>query len=103
MNPLLFKATVSNLLFKTIEISTCCSYNYSMRKTKTGSSNYDFFLKMDTSKYKGEWIAISENKVIAHGKDAQKVYKIAKKKASSKDISLAKAPEEQMLVLTFSL
>lgn len=74
-----------------------------MRKTKVDSSNYNFFLKMDTSKYKGEWIAISENKVVAHGKDAQEVYKIAKKKSPIKDISLAKAPEEQMLVLTFAL
>lgn len=74
-----------------------------MRKKKVSSSNYDFFLKIDTSKYKGEWIAISENKVIAHGQDAQKVYKIAKKKVPIKDISLAKAPQEQMLVLTFSL
>ena len=70
---------------------------------KVVSSNYDFFWKTDTSTYKGEWIAISKNKVIAHGKDAQKVYKIAQKKAPESDISLAKAPDEQMLVLTFSL
>lgn len=72
-----------------------------MTKQKT-SSNYDFFLKMDTSKYKGEWVAIAKNKVVAHGTDAQKVYQTAKKKAPDKDISLAKAPEEQMLVLRFS-
>jgi len=70
---------------------------------KVVSSNYDFFLKTDTSKYKGEWIAISKNKVIAHGKDAQEVYKIAQRKSPERDISLAKAPDEQMLVLTFSL
>ena len=70
---------------------------------KALSPNYNFFLKMDTSKYKGEWIAIGKNKVIAHGEDAQKVYQVAKKKAPKSDISLAKAPDEQMLVLTFSL
>lgn len=59
-----------------------------------------FFLKTDTSKYKGEWIAIAKNKVIAHGKDAQEVYEIAKKKAPKSDVSLAKTPDEQMLVLT---
>lgn len=63
------------------------------------SSNYDFFIKTNTSRYKGEWIAIAGNKVIAHGKDAEKVYKSAKIKAKSKDVSLAKIPEEQMLVL----
>ncbi len=67
------------------------------------SSNYNFFLQTDTSKYKGEWIAIAKNKVIAHGKDAQEVYRSAKKKAPKSDISLAKTPDEQMLILTFSL
>lgn len=74
-----------------------------MIQKKSASSNYDFFLKTDTSKYKGEWIAIAKNKVIAHGKDAQKVYKSAKRKAPKSNISLAKAPDEQVLVLTFSL
>ena len=74
-----------------------------MIQKKIGPSNYDFFLKTDTSKYKGEWIAIAKNKVIAHGKDAQEVYKIAKKKSPKNDVSLAKTPDEQMLVLTFSL
>lgn len=74
-----------------------------MAKQKITSSNYDFFLKVDTSKYKGEWVAIAKNKVVAHGKDAQKVYQSAKRLASNKEISLAKAPDEQMLILTFSL
>lgn len=74
-----------------------------MIQKKALSPNYDFFLKTDTSKYKGEWIAIAKNKVLAHGKDAQKVYKSAKKKAPKSDVSLAKTPDEQMLVLTFSL
>jgi len=72
-------------------------------KQKTLSPNYDFFLKTDTSKYKGEWIAVTKNKVLAHGKDAQEVYNSAKKKAPKSNISLAKAPDEQMLVLKFSL
>ncbi len=72
-----------------------------MTKQNKTSSNYDFFLKMDTSGYKGEWVAITKNKVVAHGKDAQKVYQEAKKKIPNRDISLAKTPEEQMLVLKF--
>ena len=64
--------------------------------------NYDFFVKTDTSKYTGEWIAIAGKKIIAHGKDAEKVYQQALKKAQGKNISLAKAPDEQMLVLKFS-
>lgn len=72
-------------------------------KQPISSSNYDFFIKTNTSRYKGEWIAISGNKVIAHGLDAEEVYKIAQKKTRSKKISLAKAPDEQMLVLKFIL
>lgn len=65
------------------------------------SENYEFFIKMDTSKYKGEWIAIANKAVVAHGKDAEKVYKSAQKKVKNKEISLAKVPEEQMLILRF--
>ena len=72
-----------------------------MKNSKT-SSNYNFFIKADTSAYKGEWLAISGNKIIAHGKDAEKVYKQAIKKSGLKSVSLAKAPDEQMLVLHYS-
>lgn len=64
-------------------------------------SNYDYFVRMDTSRYKGEWVAIAGKKVVAHGKDAEKVYKEAKKRYKAGDISLAKAPNEQMLILRF--
>ena len=66
------------------------------------SSNYDYFLKMDTAPYKGQWMAIAGKKVIAHGKKADEVYKDAQKKSGGENISLAKAPNEQMLVLKFS-
>lgn len=74
-----------------------------MKGIKKISDNYDFFVKTDTSKYKGEWIAIAGRKIIAHGKDAEKVYQLALKKAPAQNISLAKSPDEQMLVLQFSL
>lgn len=74
-----------------------------MRNKKKISSNYDFFIKTDTSSYKGEWIAIARNKIVAHGQDAEDVYKKAVKKTGNKDISLAKVPDEQMLILKFLL
>lgn len=67
---------------------------------QTPSSNYDFYIKANTAPYKGEWIAIAQKKIIAHGKDAQKVYKEANKKFKNEEISLAKVPEEQTLILT---
>lgn len=68
-------------------------------KTKK-PSNYDVFIKTNTAQYKGEWIAIAQGKVVAHGKDAEKVYNSAVKKVGRDIVSLAKAPDEQMIVLT---
>ena len=64
-------------------------------------SNYEYFIKADTSPYRGEWVAIGEAKVISHGKDAQTVYKKAKKIKPKANISLAKVPEQELLVLKF--
>lgn len=64
--------------------------------------NYDYFIKTDTSAYRGEWIAFSRNTIITHGQDAQKVYREAQRKVKSKDIALAKIPKEQILVLRSS-
>lgn len=66
------------------------------------ASNYDFFIKADTSSYKGEWVAISDKRIVSHGKDAQKVYKDAQQKTKTSDISLAKIPEENTLILKSS-
>lgn len=70
-----------------------------MNVKKSPSTNYEYFLHADTSSYKGEWIAIARKKIVAHGKDAEKVYKQAQKKHPSDNISLAKVPNEQMLIL----
>lgn len=71
-------------------------------KTKVKQlSNYEYYVKVDTSPYKGQWIAIAGGEIVAHGKEADKVYKQAEKKSRGKEISLAKAPNEQMLVLKF--
>lgn len=72
-------------------------------KSPRKMSNYDYFLKVDTSPYKGEWVAIAKSQIIAHGKDAQKVYQQAQKKGVKKDISLAKVPSQQILVLKLNL
>lgn len=70
-----------------------------MKSQQNPSTNYEFFVKTDTSAYKGEWVAISEKKIVSHGKDAGEVYNNAKRKYPKKDVSLAKVPEEQTLIL----
>lgn len=69
---------------------------------KKQSSNYDYFIKTNTSEYKGEWVAISKGKVVSHGKDAQVVYNKAREHKPHSDISLAKVPEQELLVLKFT-
>ena len=69
-----------------------------MKDKQSVSSNYKYFLKADTSKFSGEWIALTDKKIIAHGKDAQEVYRQAKKNAKGKDISLAKTPDQQISI-----
>lgn len=68
-------------------------------KKATKRSNYEYFLRLNTSPYKGKWIAIAENKVVASGTRADKTFKIAQKKYPKDKISLAKVPREQSLVL----
>lgn len=70
-----------------------------MQSKQTPSANYDFYIRANTAPYKGEWIAIARKKIIAHGKDAEKVYKQANRKFKNEEISLAKVPEEQTLIL----
>lgn len=65
-------------------------------------SNYDFFIKANTSAFRGEWVAISGRKIVSHGKDAQEVYKKARQKSKTSSISLAKIPEEDTLILKSS-
>lgn len=63
------------------------------------SPNYNFYIKTDTSTYQGEWIAIAKKRIVAHGKDAEEVYKKATKKFKNEEVSLAKVPKEQTLIL----
>ena len=69
-----------------------------MKKTKK-LSNYEYFLKLDTSTYKGKWIAIAKNKVVAVDRRADKAFSKAQKKYPKESISLAKVPQEETLVL----
>lgn len=72
-----------------------------MKKVKK-ISNYEYFLKLDTSSYKGKWIAIANNKVVAASSQADEAFKMAKKKYPKSEISLAKVPRQEALVLNFS-
>lgn len=60
--------------------------------------NYDVFLSMDASQYIGEWVAISEGRVVSRGENLKKVYEEAKKKYPNKKPLISKVPEKQTMI-----
>ncbi|MFH1353405.1 MAG: DUF5678 domain-containing protein [bacterium] len=60
--------------------------------------NYEWYIKTDTKKYAGRWIAIVAQKIVASGNDAEKVYFQALKKYPKTKPSLAKVPDKQTLI-----
>lgn len=59
---------------------------------------YKFFMKADLSKYLGEWVAIKDDKVIAHDKKFKIVFKKAKKKAPDKTPFITKVPNKEVML-----
>ncbi|MCD4816620.1 MAG: DUF5678 domain-containing protein, partial [Methanosarcinales archaeon] len=51
------------------------------------------------SEYAGEWVATLDQKVIAHGIDAEIVYNEARLKYPTREPSLAKIPTGDSLIL----
>ncbi|MDP4012226.1 MAG: DUF5678 domain-containing protein [Candidatus Nanoarchaeia archaeon] len=60
--------------------------------------NYQFFLKADVDEYVGEWIAVCEEKIVSHGKDAKKVYEEAKLKCPKKRPLLTRVPDKEAMI-----
>lgn len=50
-------------------------------------------------KFAGKWVAIVDQKPVASGKDAKKVYEEARRKFPDRKPSLAKVPTPDTLVL----
>jgi len=63
------------------------------------TKDYEWFVKTDLSEYAGKWVATLGQKVVAHGSDAEIVYKEAKAKYPTKKPSLAKIPTGDTLIL----
>lgn len=62
-------------------------------------SDYDWFIETDLSRYRGEYVAIANKKVVSSGYDAKKVYEKAAKKVPQSKIALAKIPSEDVMIL----
>lgn len=56
--------------------------------------NYEWFLKKDLSEYSGKWLAIIDKKVVASGKDVNKIIKEVKHKYPRKRPLLTKVKDK---------
>lgn len=61
--------------------------------------NYLFYLKADLGECLGQWIAIIDRKVVAHGNDVKRVYDEAKKAFPNKVPFLACVPKATAMIL----
>ena len=64
----------------------------------TQELNYNYYMDADISAYTGEWIAILEDKIIAHGKDLKKMVAEAQILSNGKKFLLAKVPSEETMI-----
>lgn len=49
--------------------------------------------------YEGEYIAIIEDNIVAHGRDAKKVYSSAKEKFPRRTVFLGQVPRKEVMIL----
>ena len=63
------------------------------------NSNYNFFLRVDVSRYVGKWIAIVDNEIVANGKNAKETYEKAKNKYPEKRPLLTRILDKETMVL----
>jgi len=61
-------------------------------------ADYNYFLETDTSQYKGKWIAVSDNSIIATGKDVKEVSESAKKIVGSNKFLLIRVPSAETMI-----
>jgi hypothetical protein len=60
--------------------------------------NYEVYLNTNLNQYLGEWVAICNNKVVSHGKNAKKVFEEAQEKNPGKKPLLTKVPSKETLI-----
>ena len=65
-------------------------------------NSYQFFessLRKLMPRYEGQYVAIVGRSIVAHGKDANRVYEIAQKKFPNERVLIAQVPLKEAMVL----
>jgi len=63
------------------------------------TTNYDHFMGMDVSPYAGQWVAICDEKVIAHSSSFKDVYQMAKSRCGRSKPFIAMVPTPDTMIL----
>ena len=63
------------------------------------SKDFNWFVRADLNRYRGEYVAIVDEKVVTHGENAKEVWEKAKKRYPDKNPALAKIPRDDILIL----
>ena len=62
------------------------------------SKSYDFYTGADLSRYAGEWVAIINDKVVAHGNRVKEIISKSKEIEPGKTPFIAKVPSKKILL-----
>lgn len=62
------------------------------------NQNYQFYMKSNVDDYIGEWIAVCQEKIVSHGKDAKKVFEEAKKLFPKERPLLTRVPDKETMI-----
>lgn len=57
---------------------------------------YQYYMEKDISEYEGEWIAIAEDRILAHGKNIKQV--VIEANRTGKKFMLAKVPSQETMI-----
>jgi hypothetical protein len=60
--------------------------------------NYDFYMQIDVKGYIGQWVAICNQKIVAHGKDVKKVFHEAKEKCPKARPLITRVPDKETMI-----
>lgn len=64
----------------------------------TLSKSYEYYLQADLGSYPDEWVALCDNRVVSHGKDAKRVYEEARRKCPKGRPLLTRVPGKETLI-----
>lgn len=60
--------------------------------------NYQFFMKANVNHYIGEWVAICNQKIVAHGKEIKAVFNEAKQKCPKERSLITRVPDKETMI-----